>query len=108
MLGKAMVYLEGLVKDFTFSKRIRNFKVISATEAVTICEGKIMNKKELKENLGKDPVHLTGAGYAKRADVIVNRAGGEYTRSKRKAEGQTPGKKNQQPLQQEAEVAYGG
>jgi hypothetical protein len=38
MLGEAMAYLEGWVKDFTFSKRIRNFKVISATEAVTICE----------------------------------------------------------------------
>jgi hypothetical protein len=53
MLGEAMAHLEGWVKDFTFSIRIRNFKVISATEAVTICEGEIMKKKELKEHLGR-------------------------------------------------------
>jgi hypothetical protein len=77
MLGEAMAHLEGWVKDFTFSKRIRHFKVISATEAVTISAGEIMKKKELKEHLGMDPVHLTAAGYAKLAEVLLMQAGGE-------------------------------
>jgi hypothetical protein len=34
MLSEAMAYYETWVKDFAFSKRIRNFKVISATEAI--------------------------------------------------------------------------
>jgi hypothetical protein len=93
MLGEAMAHLEGWVKDLTFSKRIRNFKVISATEAVTISAGEIMKKKELKEHLGKDPVHLTAAGYAKLAEVLLVQSGGEFTRAKRKAEGHVPGKK---------------
>jgi hypothetical protein len=93
MLGEAMAHLEGWVKDFTFSKRIRNFKVISATEAVTISAGEIMKKKELKEHLGMDPVHITAAGYTKLAEVLLVQSGGEFTRAKRKAEGHAPGKK---------------
>jgi hypothetical protein len=85
MLGEAMAHLEEWVKDFTFSKRIRNFKVISATEAVTISSGKIMKSRELKANLGTDPVHLTAAGYAKLAEVVLEQTGKEYTRAKRKA-----------------------
>jgi hypothetical protein len=52
MQGEAMAHLEEWVKYFTFSKRIRNFKVISATEAVTISSGKIMKSTELKADLG--------------------------------------------------------
>jgi hypothetical protein len=52
-----------------------------------------MKKKALKENLGKDPVHLTAAGYAKMADDFVKQGSGEYTRAKRKAGDQMPGKK---------------
>jgi hypothetical protein len=67
--------------------------VISATEAVTISAGEIMKKKELKEHLGMDPVHLTAAGYAKLAEVLLKQAGGEFTRAKRKADSQPSGKK---------------
>jgi hypothetical protein len=88
MLGEAMAHLEEWVKDVTFSKRIRNFKGISATEAVTISSGKIIKSRELKANLGTDPVHLTAAGYAKLAEVVLEQTGKEYTRAKRKAPNQ--------------------
>jgi hypothetical protein len=76
--------LESWVKDFTFSKRIRSFKVISATEAVTIRKGKIMKHGELKVNLGADPVHLSPEGYAKLASVIEEQVDCAFTRAKRK------------------------
>jgi hypothetical protein len=84
MLGEAMAHLESWVKDFTFSKRIRNFKVLSATEAVTISKGKILKNRELKANLGTDPVHLPPDGYAKLASVIVEQVDCAFTRAKRK------------------------
>jgi hypothetical protein len=73
--------LDSWIKDFTFSKWIRNFKVLSATEAVT------MNTKSrvLKFNLGMDPVHLTPEGYAQLASVVAEYAGEDFTRAKRKS-----------------------
>jgi hypothetical protein len=86
MLGEALAHLDSWIKDFTFSKRIRNFKVISSTEAVTMSsKGKILKSRELKSNLGLDPVHLTSAGYSQLASVVTEYAGGDFTRAKRKS-----------------------
>jgi hypothetical protein len=85
MLGEALAHLDSWIKDFTFSKRIRNFKVISATEAVTMSsKGKILKSRVLKSNLGLDPVHLTSSGYTQLASVVSEYAGGDFTRAKRK------------------------
>jgi hypothetical protein len=85
MLGEALAHLDSWIKDFTFSKRIRNFKVISATEAVTMNnKGKILKSRVLKSNLGLDPVHLTSSGYTQLASVVSEYACGDFTRAKRK------------------------
>jgi hypothetical protein len=52
-MGEKMANMETWIRDFTFSKRIRNFRVLSATCAVSMTEEKKLYKNRiLKEMWG--------------------------------------------------------
>jgi hypothetical protein len=84
-MGEKMANMETWIRDFTFSKRIRNFRVVSATCAVSMTEeGKLYKNRILKEMWGTDAVHLSPSGYAKLGEVICLKSDQEFTRAKRR------------------------
>jgi hypothetical protein len=79
MLGEAMADIRAWTKDFTFGKKLRNFKVICPNTAVG-CDGGDVSEV-LKMAWGRDPVHMTAAGYEKLASNLVECASCEMSRN---------------------------
>jgi hypothetical protein len=82
LLGEAVENMKGWLRDLTFGKRIRNFKVVCSNTCIGFDEDEeVEKKKKLKEYWTSDPVHLSAAGYGKLASDIVKKGDQGMTRS---------------------------
>jgi hypothetical protein len=80
-LGEAVENLRSWLKDFTFGKKIRNFKVVCSNTMVGVDdEDEEVQKKKVREMWTSDPVHLSGAGYEKMACELIKKSGSDFTR----------------------------
>jgi hypothetical protein len=71
LLGEAVENLRQWIKDFTFGKKIRNFKVVCSNTAVGVDEeNEEEMRKKTKALWTSDPVHLSPAGYEKLATAV--------------------------------------
>jgi hypothetical protein len=86
-MGRRLADLKEWLKDFTYGKKIRNFKVVCSLTAIGLDENyDAISKKELKEIVTTDPVHLAAGGYEKLATCLAVKASCGLTRpAKRKA-----------------------
>jgi hypothetical protein len=81
MLGEAMADVRAWIKDFTYGKKLRNFKVLCSNTAVG-CDG---DGDGLRAVWGKDPVHMNASGYEKLAVSLVDTSDTDLTRAPKRS-----------------------
>jgi hypothetical protein len=80
-MGEAVENIRQWLKDFTFGKKIRNFKVICSNTIIGVeDEDEAEKRRKVKEYWSSDPVHLSSAGYEKIAEDLSNKAESGLTR----------------------------
>jgi hypothetical protein len=80
-MGEAVENIRQWLKDFTFGKKIRNFKVICSNTIIGVeDEDEAEKRRKVKEYWSSDPVHLSSAGYEKIAEDLSKKAESGLTR----------------------------
>jgi hypothetical protein len=81
MMGASLADMKEWLKDFTFGKRIRNFKVMCTVTAVGFDDNnEACDKNQLKNLMTADPMHLAAAGYEKLAKGMLKKLESGLTR----------------------------
>jgi hypothetical protein len=98
LLGEAVDNMKTWLKDFTYGKKIRNFKVICSNTSIGFDEEEEVEKKrKLKEFWSSDPVHLSAPGYTKLASDIVKKGESGLVRATSSLSEKRPGQPASKP-----------